>query len=69
MGYLIFRLFYYVYETYTNFVLGFCIYFYAFVFGAIYFISFIAYNSEIAKKINKNYNVLVFHDIRYQIKI
>jgi hypothetical protein len=52
MDYLIVPLFYYVfvyfYGTYTNFVLGFCIYFY--VFGAIYFISFVAYNSEIAKK-------------------
>ena len=52
MDYVIFRLLYYVYVygTYTNFLLGFCIYFYAFVFGTFFFISCFAYNNEIAKK-------------------
>jgi len=53
MDYLIVRLFRYVcvYGTYMSFVLGFCIYFYAFVFCAIYLIYYIAYNSEFAKNI------------------
>jgi hypothetical protein len=50
MDYLIVRLFYYVYVygTYTNFVLGLCIYFYAFC--VLYFVSYITYNSGISKK-------------------